>query len=454
MNITIVGGGISGLSLAYFLLEKAPSLQIRILEASDRPGGKIWSDKADGFLCESGVNGFLDNKPLSLELAEKLSLTSLRSNDAARKRFIYSNGRLHQLPESPQAFLFSKLLTPWGRGRVFYEFFARRGKDNDESLSSFAKRRLGVEAYNKLIDPMASGIYAGDPEKLSLKSCFPRIYELEKRYGSLLRAMIILQFEALLTGRKIGPGPGGILTSFHGGMETVINSLKDALGDRLVTSSRVKGIGKYGKGYQVFLENGNVIESEEVVIGCPAYEAAKILNDFDTRLSKQLARIPYPSVSVVCMGFRRRKIRYNLDGFGFLIPWTEGRKILGTLWDSSIFPGRAPRGYVLLRTMVGGARASDLAMQDDESLLDLIGSELREIMNIKSSPDFVRIYRHEKAIPQYNVGHSARLERIDKYMKKHKGLYLTGNSYRGIGFNDCIENSYKLAERIVNEHVR
>jgi oxygen-dependent protoporphyrinogen oxidase len=202
MRLIIIGGGISGLSLAYFLLERKPSLEITVLESEKKAGGKIWTDKVDGFLCEGGVNGFLDNRPKTLELVSKLALAPLRSSDTARKRFIYSGGKLQRLPESPVSFFTSNLLSLPGRMRIIWEMFTPKGGGGDETLASFARRRLGREAYEKLIDPMASGIYAGDPEKMSLKSCFPKVYNLEQTYGSLIKGMLKLQQEAKKTGKR------------------------------------------------------------------------------------------------------------------------------------------------------------------------------------------------------------------------------------------------------------
>lgn len=452
MRLIIVGGGISGLSLAYFLLEKEPSLDIIILESEKRVGGKIWTDKVDGFLCESGVNGFLDNRPRTLELVAKLGLTPLRSSDIARKRYIFSDNKLHLLPESPILFFSSNLLSLYGRLRVLYEIFVPKREKDDETLADFARRRLGREVYEKLIDPMASGIYAGDPEAMSLKSCFPRIYELENKYGSLIKAMVKLQKEAKKTGKaKVSAGPGGVLTSFYDGMEMLIDSLKDSLGGRLKIGSGVVAVDKRNKGYAVHLSDGSTVKSEILVIAVPAYATSDMLRNFDKPLSSLIAEIPYPSVSVVCLGYKKDKILHKLDGFGFLIPYKEHRKILGTLWDSSIFPNRAPEGYVLLRTMVGGGRASELAMQDDNRLINMVIDEMRVVMDIKAHPDFAKVYRHEKAIPQYIKGHSKRLVAIDDILSKYRGLYITGNAYRGIGVNDCIENSYKLAEMIVKD---
>ena len=463
-RIVIVGGGISGLSLAFALLEAEPSADIVIFESEKRAGGKIWTEKVNGFLCEGGVNGFLDNRPKTLELASKLSLNPLRSSEAARKRYIFSDGKLRLLPESPLSFLTSDLLSLYGRLRVVYEFFAPKGRLDDETLADFARRRLGKEAYEKLIDPMASGIYAGNPEALSLKSCFPKIFKLEEKYGSLIKGMIKLQREAKKSksphppftkggqgGIKVGAGPGGALTSFYEGMGMMVASLKSSLKERLRAGSKVVSVERKNKGYAVHLSNGMVVEAEIVVIASPAYSAAEILKNLDRSLSSVLSEIQYPSVSVVCFGYRKERIVNKLDGFGFLIPHKERRKILGVLWDSSIFPGRAPDGYVLLRSMVGGARASGLDMQDDGRLMDLMAEELSHIMEIKTQPDFVKIYKHEKAIPQYNIGHDRKLKTIDDMLIKYENLYLTGNAYRGIGVNDCIENSYKLAGTIIRK---
>ncbi len=451
-RIVIIGGGISGLSLAYVLLESEPLAEIVVFESEKRPGGKIWTEKVNGFLCEGGVNGFLDNRPKTLELASKLLINPLRSSDAARKRYVFSDGKLNLLPESPVSFLTSGLLSLCGRLRVMYEFFAPRGSSDDETLADFARRRLGKEAYEKLIDPMASGIYAGNPESLSLKSCFPKIFKLEEKYGSLIKGLIKLRREAKKSGnQKVGAGPGGTLTSFHSGMGMIIDSLKGYLKERLRVGNKVISVERKGKGYAVHLSDGMVVETELLVIASPAYSASEILKNLDRSLSSVLSEIQYPSVSVVCFGYRKKRIAHKVDGFGFLIPYKERRKILGTLWDSSIFPGRAPEGYVLLRSMLGGARAAELAMQDDSRLIDIVAEELGHIMDIKVQPDFVKIYRHEKAIPQYNIGHERKLKTVDEMLLKYKNLYLTGNAYRGIGINDCIENSYELAETIIRK---
>ncbi|WP_455199330.1 protoporphyrinogen oxidase [Kaarinaea lacus] len=455
MDIVIVGAGISGLATAHALLERKPDLDLVVLEASDRVGGKVWSDKTpEGYLCESGVNAFLDNKPKTLELGKELGIQPVTSFDSSRFRFVFSNNVLHQLPSSPPAFLSSGLLSIPGRMRVMMETLIPRGTKSDESLAEFAMRRLGREAFEKLIDPMASGVFAGNARQLSLKSCFPRIHEVENEFRSLILGLIKLQVRAKKAGSKNTPtaGPGGKLTSFKDGMSVLPLAIADRLGDRLRVSTPVQSISRNASRYTVHLasneQGAEQIETEQVILASPAYTQADILYDMAAEISAELKTISYPSLSICCLGFKREKIKHDLNGFGFLVPSREKRNILGTLWDASIFPQRAPEGYVLLRTMVGGANHPDLALLPEEKLVDLVRGDLKDIMGVDVDPDFVRVYCHEWAIPQYNVGHQQRLETINEAMQKFPGLYLTGNAYKGVSLNDCVANAYKLAKAI------
>jgi oxygen-dependent protoporphyrinogen oxidase len=446
-RITIVGGGISGLTVAYLLAIKNKELDISVLEGDSRPGGKIWSDKVDGFLCEKGANGFLDNKPKTLRLCDSLGIAPLRANENARKRYVYFNEVLNPLPESPPSFLKSKLISWPGKLRMAYEVIAPKGPE-DETVADFILRRLGREALEKLIDPMVSGVFAGDPYKMSIKSCFPRIKELEQEYGSLIRALIKLKKERKKEKRgEVSVAPPGRLTSFHDGAGALIEALVEKLGDRVKTGTPVKGIEKSESLYKLHTAEG-VVESDSVVLACPAHASANIIKDLDGEISGTLTDIPYPSLSVVCFGYSKEKVGHALDGFGFLIPHKEGRRILGTLWDSSIFPNRAPEGHVLLRTMIGGAQSPELGMLDDDTLMRYAFKDLKSIVSLKGDPDMVRIYRWEKAIPQYGIDHQKKLAFIDERLEKYPGLYITGNAYRGVGINDCVENSYKLSEQI------
>ncbi|MGB5290985.1 MAG: protoporphyrinogen oxidase [Lysobacterales bacterium] len=452
MKISIVGAGISGLATAQAILTRKPDTEITIFEADQRIGGKVWTEISDdGYLCEGGVNGFLDKIPRTLELCQETGVSPVRADASAQKRYVYSRGELHKLPEKPPEFLKSRLLSVRGRLRVIYEMIAGGTDNPDETLGQFATRRLGKEAYERLIDPMASGVFAGDASKLSLKSCFPRINEIETQYGSLIRGLIRLQLKAKREGKKKtpGPGPGGTLTSFSNGMSALTDSLAEQLGSRIRIASAVRDISRNGNRYQLLLKNDHVEESDVVILAAPAHAQARMLQALDPSLSGLLGEIPYPALSVCCFGYRKQRIGPVLDGFGFLIPSKEQRAILGTIVDSNVFPGRAPEDAVLLRSMVGGARTPELALLPDEQLIDRVRSDLQDILGLKAEPDFIRIFRHNRAIPQYLVGHAARLKAIDERLQGHPGLVLTGNAFRGVSLNDCVVNALKTAESVI-----
>ncbi|MDX2418186.1 MAG: protoporphyrinogen oxidase [Xanthomonadales bacterium] len=449
MKISIVGAGISGLATAQAIITRKPDAEITIFEADQRIGGKVWTETSDdGYLCEGGVNGFLDKIPRTLELCQEAGVSPVRADASAQKRYVYSRGQLHKLPEKPPEFLKSRLLSVRGRLRVIYETIAGGTDNPDETLGQFATRRLGREAFERLIDPMASGVFAGDASKLSLKSCFPRIHEIETEYGSLIRGLIKLQLKARREGKKNtpGPGPGGTLTSFTNGMSALTDSLAGQLGSRIRMATAVKDINRNGNRYQLKLANDDVEESDVLILAAPAHAQARLLQAMDPALAGLLGEIPYPALSVCCFGYRKQRVGQLLDGFGFLIPSKEQRAILGTIVDSNVFPGRAPQDSVLLRSMVGGARTPELALLPDEQLIDRVRSDLQDILGLRAEPDFIRIFRHKKAIPQYLVGHAARLGAIDEKLQKHPGLVLTGNAFKGVSLNDCVVNAWKTAQ--------
>jgi len=321
----------------------------------------------------------------------------------------------------------------------------------DESLADFARRRLGREAFEYLIDPMATGIYAGDPEKLSLRSCFPRIHELERDYGSLIRAMIRLRREARKRGKKgPGAGPGGVLTSFATGMNELVDALVRALGPAVRLNSSVASISKRNAGWRISLKDGEELDASHVVLACPVKAVSEVLKETAPDIVELAVQINYPPVSIVCMGIRQGTTENPMNGFGFLAPGNERRSILGALWDSSIFPGRAPEGYQLTRTLVGGARAPDLAGLPDASLLDLVIKEFSELAGLKRAPEFVKIFRWKEAIPQYEKGHQALASGIDSALRSYPGLHIRCNWLGGISLNDCVANSEMLARQLAS----
>jgi len=460
-RIAIIGGGISGLATAYAVEQLAASrgldLQTVVIEKDTRLGGKIWSIQDEGYLCEWGPNGFLDNKPMTLELCDRLGIRAklARSDDNARKRFIYSEAELHQLPENGPAFLKSKLISWPGKIRLAKEFFIPKNEDDrDETLAEFGRRRLGSEALDKLIAPMVSGIFAGNPETMSVKSCFPRIYELEQEYGGLLKAMLKLAKQKRAE-RKAGKavasaaGPGGVLTSFVEGIQELTDSTNAALKGEVKIGSGATRIKQKEGGYEITLDNGETVDADVVVAAVPAYQLAEMVGEMSVVLADILKAILYAPMNVVCFGYEKEKIEHDINGFGYLIPKKEGCSILGTLWDSSIFPNRAPEGHVLLRSMMGGATNPTAIDLSDRHVQDYVMADLREIMGIDAAPDFVRIFRHKNAIPQYTSGHGQRLLALGDGFNKLPGLFFTGNAFFGIGLNDCVQASNRAAEKVI-----
>jgi len=446
-EVVIVGGGISGLSLAYFLLKKKPDLDIKIIEAENKAGGKIVSENISSFLCEAGVNGFLNNKPSTIALANELGIEPLMGSEHSKVRYILIDGQLKKVPEDPLKFFASSLLSLRGKIRMIGEYFIPPLKEDiDESVQSFVSRRVGTEFYEKLIDPMSTGIYAGDPTKMSMKSCFPKVYWLEKKYGGLIKGLIALKKEK----KNVETAPKSMLMSFRNGMVELIQSLENKLASKILKNKKLLDITLNNGLYNLYMAEGEYLQATKIVLACPAHESANIVKEFDKELGKLLASIPYPPLSVVAFGFKTEQIGFGTGLYGFLVPHREKRKILGCLFDSTIFPNRAPQGYVLLRTMIGGMRSPELALLPDEKLIETALSELRDILSIKGDPEFIKIFRWQRAIPQYQVGHEEKLRKIDERLKSFPGFYLTGNAYRGVSVNDCIQNSIELADKFLS----
>jgi oxygen-dependent protoporphyrinogen oxidase len=301
---------------------------------------------------------------------------------------------------------------------------------------------------------MVSGIFAGDPETMSLQSCFPRIRELEQEYGGLLRAMIKLAKQKKAerkSGKEVASaaGPGGVLTSFADGIQALTDATAVRLAGTVRIGTAVAGLRPRSGGWELTLDSGEVLAADLVVSAAPAHALTALLRPLDQALAELVAGIPYASMNVICCGYARERISRDLDGFGYLIPRKEGRSTLGTLWDSSIFPKRAPEGYVLLRSMMGGATNPAAIELSDAEVLARVLADLRDIMGIDARPDFVRVFRHPRAIPQYLSGHARRLAAIDAALHNHAGLFVTGNAFYGVGLNDCVHAANRAAAAVV-----
>jgi protoporphyrinogen/coproporphyrinogen III oxidase len=452
-RVVIVGAGIAGLSVAH-RLRAEPGLEVVVLEQADRPGGNLRSEAIDGFLCEWGPNGFLDSAPETLELTRALGLDQalLPSDDRARRRFVFRSGRLHLLPLSPAAFVTSGLLSTWGKLRVAAEPFARRRPEGDETIHAFASRRIGREAADVLIDPMVSGIFAGDARRLSLRAALPKMWELETMHGGLFRALWARRGVRRASGAPVG-SPLGRLTSFVGGIETLTTTLARELGPRVRLGTRAVSIGwtptAAASAWQVGIDGEQVVNADQVVLaGSPAI-ASRLTASLGPELTCALAEIPSAPVVVVALGYDLLALDHPLDGFGFLVPRGEGPRILGALWDSSVYPNRAPRGQALIRVMVGGAHDPNVLALGDEEIVRLVRTDLQLVMGVTAVPRLVRVIRHQAGIPQYTEGHLSRLERIDKALERWPGLHLAGNGYRGVAINNCIAEAGPLASRVL-----
>ncbi len=456
----VVGGGLSGLATAWLIQEDAAAagipLEVVLCEAGDRPGGKIGTISDGGFVCEIGPNGFLDSKPFALQLVERMGMSQslLRSNDSARKRFIFTGGRLQQLPEDPMAFLQSEMISIRGKLRIAAEYLVPQKKKAgaDETLADFVRRRLGHEALDKLIDPMASGIFAGNPENMSLAACFPKIVYLEETYGGLLKGMLGLRKAAAARGQS-GPataGPGGALMSFNRGLAELIDGLASRLKTPPLIGAEVTTVAADGRGYRVsFADGRQPISADALVLAVPAYDAAGVLSAIDPPLAASIGAIDYTTMGVVHLGYPKSSLPKPLDGFGFLIPHNEGRRILGNLWASCIFDGRAPEGHVLLTVMMGGAQDPATPLRPEEELVAIAREELQVMLGISAQPVFSRVIRWPKAIPQYHLGHLDRVTSYERRIAEHRGLFLTGNAFRGVSMHDCVAAGMQISGAVL-----
>lgn len=451
-TIAVVGGGVAGLAVAFEIREKTgrerTDVEVVCLEAGEVPGGNVRTHREDGWICEWGPNGFLDNSPPTLDLVHRLGLDArlLPSDGRAAKRFIVRDGALRRLPAGALTFLTSDVLSWPGKLRVLTEPL-RAGKRDlaDESVSAFATRRIGSEAASVLVDAMVTGIYAGDPATLSLGATFPKMQRMELEHGTLTRAMLAKR----RSGTGGGPaGPGGRLTSFRSGFQELPDALAERLGPALRRGSQVVRVDPMGvRGFRVHLQSGGPIDAHAVVLACPSWTAAPMVEAADPELGAVLSAIPSASLAVVHLGFRAADLPSPLDGFGYLIPHGEGKRLLGCLWASSIFPGRAPEGHVLLTCMVGGARDPAAMELDDAGLVAAVRRDLADVQGIAAAPSFVKIFRHRHGIPQYVLGHPGRLEAIERRLARFPGLYVCGNSYRGIAVNACVAEAPAIADR-------
>ena len=442
MRVAVVGGGISGLAAAFYIKRFRPQAEVVLLEREGRLGGTMRTVEMEGFHFEAGSNGFLTNKPDTLDLVRDSGGEPLlmRSNDAARIRYIFTD-RLHRLPEDPIRFIRTRLLSLRGKLRVLGELVTPARRDGpEETLRDFGYRRVGREFTDVFLDAMCAGIFASTPDRISVNAAFPLVVRLEREYGGLFRGM--------LKKRKKQAGPGGVLMSFIRGVSTFIEHLGRTLRADIRLGTGVTGLMREGDAWRLTTSTGEVV-ADRVVLAGPAYVSAGLLAPVDGDIARGLQRIEYSPVAVIGLGYDR--LSHPLDGFGLLTTTSARKPILGVLWDSSIFPDRAPPGKKSLRVMIGGQRNPDLAARDAEALIALALRGVEETMGVTESPAVTFVQRWEHGIPNYPLGHLANVDAVFERVRQHPGLYLTSNAYYGIGLNDCVAQARACAERVAHD---
>jgi oxygen-dependent protoporphyrinogen oxidase len=451
----VVGAGISGLTTA-FALRKA-GIDARIVDGASRPGGLIQSVRRDGYLVECGPQSFSGNASLTsicrdLEILDRRILA-----DSKAPRFVLINGALEKVPLGP-GLLVSPLMGGGTRTALFRDVFGRsEAPDADESVASFIRRKFSPTLLDRLVGPFVSGIYAGDPEKLSLRAAFPILYEAEQTSGSVLRGLL-----KVMKARKAKRGPlpreKPTLQTFREGNDTLVRALAEKLGAYLSLEAEVISIRPLDPGrepktprFRVGLQTpsgAEFLETERLVLAVPTDRAGKLLAPLGRAFESQLRTVDYSGVAVVSLGYRKEDVGHPLDGFGFLVPRSSGLTVLGTVWNSSLFPGRAPGHHVLLTSFVGGAINPDATKQPADQLVALVHREIKPLMQLREGPVFSNVSVWPRALPQYNLGHTARMAAINNCRADFPGLYLTGNYMNGPAIGACVEQALKVADEI------
>ncbi len=439
-KIVIIGGGISGLTAAFLLKNKG--FEVTLFEKSGCVGGNIQTVEIDGFKIEYAPNSLLKS-PRLVDLIRELKLDAevLAANSLNKKRYVLQNGKLKSLPMSVLKMAADDYFSLRARLRLLKEPFVRTKSPENESVAEFFQRRLGGEIVERAADPFIAGIYAGNPENLSVRAAFPRLYELEKTHGSLLVGSLFSKTEKA---DKNFPRT----FSFESGVQTLTDRLAESLGESVEFNTEVAKIEKTADGKWLVQTEKDENIFDALIISTPAESAARLIENLDLNLSEQLKKIYYPPIAMVFFGVKKETVEKKLDGFGFLVPSSEKHKILGTIWNSAVFENRAPDGYHLLTTFVGGARNAEIYEKSDAELLEIVDEELQSILGLQAKPAFTHIKRWRKAIPQYELGYEKIAQSIEDFEKSHRGIYFCSNFYKGISVGDCVKNAYRTAEEI------
>jgi oxygen-dependent protoporphyrinogen oxidase len=466
-RIIVIGGGIAGLSAAHRIVElnqeRSLNIEVLLLESSPRLGGSIATERVDNFLVEGGPDSFITEKPAALRLCERLGLTSrlVSTQSAYQKIYVVHRGKFEPLPEgffllAPTRlwpFVQTPLFSWAGKLRMARELLIPRGAMNiDESLGAFVRRRFGPEALERVAQPLVGGIYASDPDQLSLAATMPRFKEMERQRRSVILAMWSEQ-RRRARGREAGSGARwSLFVTLADGMQELVDTVAKRLPEGSVRSGTpVTSVVREEKvkRWQVTLRDGETIGAAGVILATPAFQTSAILSAVDSDSANEIKKISYASTATVNLAFHRADFPRPPDSFGFVVPAVERRKIMACTFSSLKYPGRAPRDHLLLRAFVGGALQPELFDADDKMMEDNVRVELASLLGVTAQPLFSRIWRHPNSMPQYHIGHQARVERIEKSLIRFSNLALAGSAYHGVGISDCVRTGEEAAEKIV-----
>lgn len=458
-KILIAGGGITGLSAAYYLQkeinEKDLPYEVKLVEAGSRLGGKIKTTRRNGFVIEQGPDSFLSRKQPGVKLVRELGLSDQLVRNGTGQSFILVHNKLHKIPKgsymgvpvSLRPFLSSGIFSTQGKLRAGMDFVLPKGKTGDQSLGGFFRRRFGNELVENLIEPLLSGIYAGDLDDMGIMATFPDFYQLEREHRSLMKGLRETMPEKKVQKKSDGKKQG-MFYSFENGLETLIERLEEVLGDSVSLGVGVDHVEKKEHGYHVLLSNGEVYKADAVVMATPHDTMPKLFSQFD--VFDEFQDIPATSVANVAMAFDESVVKQDIDGTGFVVSRNSDFRITACTWTHKKWPNAAPEGKALVRCYVG--RPSDQSVVDlsDDEITDIVLSDLKKTMDITAKPEFSVISRWKDAMPQYTVGHTERIANVRQRMRqKLPGVFLAGSSYEGVGIPDCIDQGEKAVANVM-----
>jgi oxygen-dependent protoporphyrinogen oxidase len=460
-RVVVVGAGVSGLAAAHRALELRPDLDVVVLESGPRGGGLVRTERTDdGFVIEVGPDSIVTDKPWAIDLARRLGLSHeiIGTREGLRGAYVVRNGKLLRIPDGFSLMaptralpvLASPILSWRGKARMALELVLPRGPAyDDESLASFVRRRFGDEVLERLAQPLVGGIYGADPRALSLRATMPRFVEAERRHRSVTLALIRRARASAAEGGASG-ARYGLFASFRRGTGALPEALMAALGARVRTNCRAVSLSRRASGgFRVGTDGGDALAADAVVVAVPAPVGARLLSEIDARLAYELGAIPMGSAATVTLAFERRDVQHPLDAYGFVVPYVERRPSMAATFASQKWEGRAPSGKVLIRLFLGGPTGEPLLARDDEALVEVARAELAALLGVRRRPLLQRVYRYISAMPQYHVGHLARVARIEERERAVPGLALAGNALHGVGIPDAVRSGEAAAERVL-----